>query len=253
MRGMGSLCAFCPGLATTREHLWDDWVSKLLGEDKRYIIRRNMQGKALKWKSVGLKEKTLVLCDDCNHTWGSALGAKMKDVVADMITEGAATRLNESDVAVIAAYSQMKAFVCDYMQEDVQSFYDSRDRHAFRADLAYPRGLCVWLAWTEAGHGIFKGAYSKAPLETPGRFQIYIFTMSIGQLVIQVTCPRWTKKSNRKYAKPPTLDQSPFWQRFSTMIWPNCVVPVSWPPIEQLRYEQVDAFVDRWRRLNRAV
>src|SRR6266478_2446773 len=205
---MAEYCAFCPERATTREHLWDDWLNKLLGKDTRYIISRNMRGKALNWKSVGLNEKAPVLCDGCNNVWGSDIGAKVKGVAANMITDGAAIKLTESDIAIIATYSLMKAFVCDYMQDEVESFYGFRDRYAFREDLTFPRSVQIWLARTFVGHGVFKGSYSRLSLKTPDRFQLYIFTISLGQLVIQVASSRWTKKSSRKYKKPPEFSRS---------------------------------------------
>lgn len=243
---MARECAFCPEIATTGEHLWDHWLSKLLGEKTRYTIHRRMGDNALKWKSVGLNEKAPVLCDDCNHEWGSDTGTKMKNAVGSMITDGTLTKIDADAIAVIATYSVMKSFVCDYMQTEVESFYSLRERYAFRGDLTFPRGVQIWLAWTIGGHGVFKGVYHKAPLKTPARFQIYAFTISLGQLVIQVACPRYTKKSNRKYANPPVLNQAFFWNSFSLTIWPECIFPVPWPPLQQLRGEQLNAFVERW-------
>ena len=216
-------CTFCPEPATTGEHLWSNWVNPLLGKNRRYIIRQRVQGNERNWESVGLHLKFPVLCDPCNNEWGSDIETRMKNVSAGMVRDGEPTLLSASDVATIAIYSQLKAFICDYGQDQVPLFYASQERRAFRADFTLPPGVNMWLARTPGTHGIFNGAYAKPPLETPKRFHIYVFMVSIGQLVIQVTSARWTKKSNRKYAAPPNLTQASFWDRFSIPIWPNCV------------------------------
>jgi hypothetical protein len=246
---MGKGCAFCPEQANTGEHLWSGWAGKLIGEKDRYVIKRQMAGTARQWKTIGLNEKAPVLCDDCNNTWGSDIETKMKSVVADMVANGAAIELNKSDIAIIVTYSLMKAFVCDYMQDEVESFYSLRDRYAFRADLTFPRGVQIWLARTFVGHGVFKGGYTKLPLKTPDRFQLYVFTVSLGQLVIQVASSRWTKKSSRKYKKPPEFSFPP--DSFSTTIWPVCTIPAYWPPLEQLRGHDLNAFIERFRTITR--
>lgn len=245
------LCAFCPEPATTGEHLWSDWVNPLVGKKRRYIIGRRIRGEERKWESVGLHLKFPVLCGPCNNNWGSDIETRMKNVSSLMVRDGEPTDLRVSDIATIAIYSQLKAFVCDYGQDEVPSFYGTAERRAFRRDFTFPPGINMWLARTFGTHGVFTGAYAKPPLKTPKRFHIYVFMVSIGQLVIQVTSARWTKKSNRKYAPPPNLTQASFWDRFSIPIWPNCVTPIHWPPREQLAGNFLNAFFDRWKVLNR--
>ena len=238
------------------EHLWSNWINPLLGKKRRYLISREIQGAGRAWQSVGLHQKFPVLCEDCNNVWGSQIEDLMKDTCSSMVQAGARTLLGEEDIVKIVVYSQLKAFVCDYGQEGVESFFDLGTRRAFRGDLTLPPGTSIWLAWTVDDHGVFKSAYAKPPHNTPKRFHSYIFTMSLGQLAIQLTSVRWTKKSNRKYANPPLFRQGGEWDWFSIPIWPNHAaspirIPVSWPPRNQLTREALDAFFNRWRTLSR--
>jgi hypothetical protein len=247
-------CAFCPHPATTGEHIWSNWINPLLGKNRRYRISQEIQGTAREWQSVGLHQKFPVLCDDCNNGWGSDIETRTKNACSSMVQTGSLTLLSAQDIVAVAVYSQLKAFVCDYGQQDVESFYDLGMRHAFRSGLTIPYGTSVWLAWTVDYHGVFKSAYAKSPQNTPKRFHSYIFTMSLGQLAIQLTSVRWTKKSNRKYASPPLLHQGGEWNWFSIPIWPNSIggpIPVSWPPPKQLNREALDAFFHRWHTVSR--
>ena len=242
-------CTFCPQPATTGEHIWSNWVNPLLGEKRKYIIREDVRGR--EWQSVGLHQKLPVLCDTCNNVWGSEIETLMKTVSASMVKNGDRTILNANDIVTISVYSQLKAFICDYSQEHVDSFYDVRERRAFRDNLTFPPGTNIWLARTFDNHGVFKGSYAKPPLNTPKRFHAHIFTVSLGQLLIQLTTVRWTKKSNRKFASPPLLTQGSFWDTFSVPIWPLVSTPISWPPSQQLGRNALDTFFDRWKVLNR--
>jgi hypothetical protein len=173
-----------------------------------------------------------------------------------MVQSGAQTLLSGEDIVKIAVYSQLKAFICDYGQEDVESFYDIGTRRAFRAGLTLPPSTSIWIAWTVDYHGVFRSAYAKPPQNIPKRFHSYIFTMSLGQLAIQLTSVRWTKKSNRKYANPPLFRQGGEWDWFAIPVWPNDVarpirIPVDWPPPKQLTRETLDDFFNRWRTLTR--
>ena len=210
---MARECAFCFSLATTGEHVWSGWAGKLLGPKSRYVIRRESAGEERNWKSVGLNVKLHALCDPCNNTWGSTLEDEMKSVTADMVSTGSPKHLNEKDIATIA--------------EDDESFYSRAERHSFRGDFTFPGGIQIWLASTTADHGVFKASYFKLPLGVANRFELYVFTMSLGHLVIQVVSSRWSKKVHRRHAKPPSLIAPIAWLSSSIMVWPECDFPIS--------------------------
>jgi hypothetical protein len=245
-------CAFCPEPATTGEHIWSNWVNPLLGEKRKYVIHQEIEGRS--WISIGLHQKFPVLCGTCNSAWGGSIETLMKNVSSSMVKNGDRALLNAEDLYTISIYTQLKAFVSDYSQQDsdVASFYDIRERRAFRDNFAIPSGTNIWLARTFDDHGVFKASYGKSPINSPKRFHVHIFTVSLGQLLIQLTSVRWTKKSNRKFAAPPFLTQHHFWDRLSIPIYPKFSVPVDWPPLHRLGDDSLNEFVYRWKTLNRA-
>jgi hypothetical protein len=246
-------CVFCPNPATTGEHLWSEWVSKLLGPKNRYNIRREMEDEVLHWKCVGLNETMPVLCEPCNNVWGSNLEAQMKDVVAEMVRHATPKMLSETDIKIIARFALMKSFVAEYMRESGKSFYDRATRFSFRRDFTFPSGIQIWLGNTTLEHGVFKASYAQLPLNNPQRFEIYIFTISCGHLVIQVTSSRWMKKAYRRHANPPKLTHAAIWSTVSTRIWPGSSATIPWPPPVQMQSGVLASFAERWRKLNREI
>lgn len=231
--------------------MWSEWGSKLLGPKSRYDIRRESAGKVHKFKSVGLNEKLPALCDPCNNVWGGDLETRMKSIVADMVSDGKPKRLNENEIAVIATFSLLKSFVVDYMREGEKSFYSLAERHSFRRDFTFPSGIRIWLASTSPDHGVFKTSYFKSPLGVSSRFELYVFTMSLGHLAIQVVSSRWSKKAHRRHEKPPSLPALITWSSSSILVWPDCNFPISWPPPLELTSHALDQFVDRWKVIGR--
>jgi len=249
---MARECAFCPSKATTCEHLWGAWLSKLLGPKKKYVLTRRVKDEVLRFKSVGLHEKAPVLCDDCNNVWGSQIETKTKLVIADMASKGSPAKLSDVDVMTIAIFAMMKAFVGDYMHEQTKSSFHSRaERFAFRRDFTFPVTVQIWLSRLTGEHGIFKIMYSKLPSNIPKRFELCVFTVTMGQLVIQLVSSRWSKKSLRRHADPPFLTQGTFWDAFSVDIFPYPSLPVHWPRPKQFDRLLLDEFIKRWEKVNR--
>lgn len=241
-------CAFCGEPATTGEHIWSDWVNPLLGKRRQYVISDQIADR--EWSSVGLHLKLPVLCGACNNEWGSDIESLMKNVSFGMI-RGERTTLNRQHLCAVSVYSQLKAFISDYGQEGMKSFYGLAERRAFRNALTFPPGTNIWLARTFDDRGIFIGTYGRPPHNIPKRLETHIFTMSLGQLLIQLTTTRWTKKSSRRYSDPPFLIQPAVWNDFSIPIYPEFPIPAHWPPPERVGDDLINEFLDRWKTLNR--
>jgi hypothetical protein len=248
-------CAFCPAPADSGEHIWSAWASRLLGAKNRYKIVRSFREKLIRsWKSVGLNEKAPVVCTDCNNGWMSGIETRALPILADAVFDGTPRRYSSEEIKAILIYGCLKHFVSDYHHtyETGRSFHSPAERAHFREALEIPVGTQSWIAVTGLTHGVYKGAYSRVPMNVPDRFEFYVSTLSLGRFVIQVLNVRWCKKSKRRYAKPPHLTQSCFWAASSLPIWPAASFPVCWPPPHALPSNALEAYVDRWQSVSRA-
>jgi hypothetical protein len=235
----------------TGEHLWSAWAGELFGKKNFVNTRREEGGRVITWEGKELSAKAKVVCGECNHGWMSGLEGRMKVVAADMVVKCSPASLDDKDIATIAAFGFLKAIVGDYMHENRPPFYNAEERYLFRRTLTIPRGVQVWLASMDKLHGVFKSMGAEAPLNTPGRIKLNVFTYGLGYLVIQVVGIRWMKKSRDKYSTPPLLIQDLSQDVYSVPIWPNCKTPVLWPPPLQVPHKSIDSFVQRWINLHR--
>jgi hypothetical protein len=243
-------CAFCPATANiTGEHIWSAWAGKMFGAKHYTFTRKELDGNVLTWKNQKLNPKGNVVCSECNSGWMNLLEDKTKAVIKDMVVNCTPTTLHDSDIETIAAFGFLKAVIGDHMHSNFPPFYTFEERQSFRRTLSIPNGVQMWLASMPIQRGLFKSLSIEAPLGTPRRFALNVFTYGLGHLVIQAAGCRWKKKASRRHAPPPRLTPSIQWSDCSIPFWPNTQTPILWPPNAHLGAGAVDEFVLRWTNL----
>jgi hypothetical protein len=68
---MPEQCAFCENPADSREHLWGEWIGKLLGPRQYEIRQVDGNGEPKVFPKVELDVKSWEVCDGCNTGWMS--------------------------------------------------------------------------------------------------------------------------------------------------------------------------------------
>jgi hypothetical protein len=87
-------CAFCGSAASlTGEHIWSDWLSRLLGKRKVRYNWTEADGTVKEYRLVGLNAKVNIVCETCNNGWMSDLENAVKPIVQPMI-------LNADEIAL---------------------------------------------------------------------------------------------------------------------------------------------------------
>lgn len=239
-------CAFCPQKATTREHAWSDWLNPILGEKNRYLIEDSTLGVYRKHRSVGLHQKLPVLCDSCNNVWGSGIEDRMRAVVSPMVLGNQAS-LTVQDRGIIAIWTQLKAMICDYaVQQEKLHHYTCDERFLFRENSTVLPGTHMWFARSIGLHGVFKGNYGTRSDAFGRKVRVFAFTVSLGELILQLGCAKWSKKSRRKHYEAPGLDQGIIANVYSTRFYPSASDYVEWPPRQYLQDHDLNRLVDRW-------
>ena len=244
-------CAFCGRAATlTGEHVWSDWVGKLLGKRKIKFNWTKADGTVKEWHLVGLNARVKVVCDTCNHGWMSQLEETAKPIVRDMILDPTDVTLGTSDLKIIAAWAFKSAIIADHLRlNPLPFFYDAANRRNFAQRLTIPDGVQMWISGVVKQCGILKGGDIKTKAGISAGFRINACTYALGHLVLQITCPRWTKSSNRRHNAPGKLTQAKEWDLVSTPIWPLPSNPVSWPPPNWMTKDSLDTYADRWKMI----
>jgi hypothetical protein len=267
-RGQGRQCIFCPNKADSQEHIWSDWILRLLPETKDGLfVRKFADGRKKYYPSRKPKLTIGVVCErNCNNGWMNAkLEGPMKSATEDIIIHDNRKILSRNQCATIAAWAFKSTILANHMNPHGEPFFSVEQRRAFAHDLTIPRGVHIWLARRDAG--AFTATYwseqsTKQPATpitphlkvlpfSPYRFETYVCVLSVGYLLLQVVAARWTERKVADLVGFPTIAQHEFFNDYSIPIWPDkSSVPVSWPPLHSVGNDLFNTFMKRFRTLN---
>jgi hypothetical protein len=238
----------------TGEHIWSAWIGPLLNASSynwRYTDPKT--GKIKLWKSKSLDQTAKVVCKACNEGWMSNLESESKATLSVMIRDGVQLSLLPRAVATFAAFAFKNAIIANYMNPHLEPFFTPAVRHHFKSSLEIPNGIQMWLAMfsgTYAANGVFIGytVAPNAPKDSPWHYvEFYVFTFVAGRLAFQVMAPRWT--DFRLRGNPlPIIRLNEIWDTVAPQFWPSEGLPVSWPPLQDLSDDSIQAFTNRGSR-----
>jgi hypothetical protein len=243
-------CAFCPSPAVTKggEHLWSDWINKILPPLKFKVLRIDEENKPHQFLRRSLDMKTPVVCERCNNGWMSDLENKhAKPAMADLILSDKLISLSPDRLKSIANFAFKTAVVADHFSiPPRQPFFSTASRHAFAASLDIPRGVQIWIAsFREGSHGMFRGMYHESPANTARHFELYTCTFGAGYLLFQVVGSRWLNEKHL-LGPYPFVTQGQFWNKFSIPFWPSKGESILWPPRKQFNLRWASRYSHQW-------
>src|SRR6266568_2576585 len=119
-----SICAFCQQEATmTGEHIWSDWVNRLLGQHKYITYRKDIYRTNpipetySQWITNGFNLRAKVVCKECNNGWMSDLeNTHAKPVITRMVLSQEKLFLSEAERRSLAAFAFKVAVVADHLR-----------------------------------------------------------------------------------------------------------------------------------------
>lgn len=249
-------CAFCRSTKLTREHIWSDWINRVL-HPTVYTVRRKTSehGSFTQWRTAGLQQTAKVVCKQCNNGWMNQLEQyEAKPAMADMIRYGRAMSILPNGISSIAKFAFKMTVIANHIAlTDATPYFSIADRYRFAQTLELPPGLQMWLfALNTPGRvtGKLNSHLGRAPIEVKHRFELYICTFAIGYLGVQVIHPRWVNPNLSAFIRFPGLRPPSEWDSATVEIWPNSGKAVLWPPPLHLGIDSIDAFCNRWKHLD---
>jgi hypothetical protein len=136
---MKQSCAFCPNLADSREHIWSDWINKILPNTRFRFTRVSDTGVSHRWEKRVLDVTAPVVCQQCNNGWMSDFEEKQaKPAITDLILADKLVKLSPERLKSIAYFAFKTAVVGDHTSLPERApFFSTAERFAFRE--RYPR------------------------------------------------------------------------------------------------------------------
>jgi hypothetical protein len=208
------------------------------------------------WKSKSIDAVANVVCEVCNNGWMSDLDFEASATMSNMIRYGSAVSLLPLGVASIARFAYKAAVIVDCGKSTGIPFFSPAERKRFsEGDHDIPKGVQVWLSTvrTTRLHGRYTGHYGKIKTGRFRHFKGFVFTYTVGFLVIQLAAVRWGSRVLKQPRLEPHFRQANIWNTVSTPLWPPDGRPILWPTEQFLTDETINAIAERWAHLSEGI
>jgi hypothetical protein len=249
-------CIFCGGGNLSKEHFWPEWASVLLPRypDNRRIeqVFTTENARLVKPPEVRARQghswtKTIrAVCRRCNNGWMSVLEKAAKPILTPLITSRSHA-LTEDSMRVLAQWIALKVMVGE-RNHPKDAVTPLGDRTRFRATLALPSHLRIWVAqcgtqgW-DTGYLRHAATMATSPVVMPHhRFKnIHSVAFGIGDLFVFVI----------HTTVAGVEDALTFNQPEGVIPVFPVVGPANWPPPKRLCGSEASAVADTLNRLFR--
>lgn len=249
---MATRCAFCPNDAVEHggEHIWDDWLNEWLPASGHEVRYSSVAGVSRRYSKKRADAKLSVVCEPCNTGWMSRVTCRIKDNFKYVIRDGAEICILPEGIALLAAYTLMKAVVATHaIAEGHEPFFTRRDKERLRESLAVPTGAVrMWIGAFQGkalyGRRFNPGVVAPDPPGPLYGMEYFTFTYVVGRLVLQVCAGRW-KDVHKRRPIVPMLRPNPYWDVACTQFWPSDGFPIDWPPPKYFNDTSLNEFINR--------
>lgn len=217
-----------------------------------YQVEWGVGSDAKKWKSKSIDAVARVVCESCNNGWMSDVDAEASATMSNMIRHGSGLSLLPIGIASIAMFAYKAAVVVDCGRREFDGpFFPPAERKRFSENGHFlPAGVQVWLSTirSERLHGRYMGHYAKINTGTYRNFKVFVFTYTVGFLVIQLVAFRWGSRLLKRSSVTPYFLQADTWNLASIPIWPPDGRSVAWPTSQYLTDASIHQIAERCGR-----
>jgi hypothetical protein len=246
-------CAFCGPTtrAVNEEHIWADWITRLLLRDRHRTHRVRMEANSSRRTEVVVTRRrrmdvtAKVVCETCNNKWMSDLENRVKPIAEPLMLGQSSVALTFEDQATLTAWIMKTAIVVEHdahvRYRRPRFFFSPAQRERFRDTLDPPSTVVIWIA-RRIGNpkhwGHLRTLYVTPRTRHAKHLFGYVFTFSARELVCQVVAVK-----RRRPGIGPTPDPAALsfvaphlpWSDYTLQLWPSLhVEPLVWPPERSL-------------------
>ena len=191
---MAEACIFCGGTPVSREHLWPDWLRREAATTESFDHRLEQEVDGVETRDINFStppfnQVVRAVCAACNGGRMSTIEEDAKPILQDLIY-GRRRMLDRDDKRKIATWAFLKACVFDELHPQERVVPAEHRARLFTYKRPPATGVAIWLGTYEAqevGHYAYQGLLvGRTGLPDPDRPTIYIVTITVGTLIIQV-------------------------------------------------------------------
>jgi hypothetical protein len=237
-------CLFCNEDANSKEHVWPQWVLKLL--PSRRPVRQTLgTGKEVTY-SGDFKLKGV--CSTCNNGWMSELETEVKPILGPIVQD-LSIQLDLEDQKKLARWAFKTAIVLEGTKErSMKRYFASGLGPALKTSGDIQGRTMIWI-----GRSSESGLYARAAdvrYDLDGQnssAEATVTTMVVGHVVLQVVSAVFPPEKDAELVRIPLYVED--WEQILAKIWPSSRI-FTWPPPQsigpggRLSLERV---ADRWK------
>jgi hypothetical protein len=222
-------CPFCNGDTETDEHVFPNWISKLLSARGGLVDKSSPYGP----RRLRKIDRTTPSCASCNHEWLSVLENDTSQILAPMV-RGEGRRLEPAEQKLLATWALKTAMMLDLTSGNptvpAGFFHMLRQRREPFESAIVDIGAYIdstWAAWAQprALH---------IAVDTAERPNGVVVTILVGRVIFQVVA---------HFARGEmSIDDDRIYKDALARIWPPSPNVLEWPPAGL-------AFGDKWLTL----
>lgn len=223
-------CGFCWGFGVSKEHLWPEWILRIIletrGEQgKKHIVEHERHGNTTRFESMKLETKIGMPCEDCNNGWMSDLETSVKPFMGGMVFPGELTLLNQDRRRLLARWAVKTAMVSEFFKPDGRFYFTSDERRAFMASSQPPNDVWVWIGKYDATQPMHLSQDRKINNATDA-VHFYSLTLTANFFAVQIVASRQSGPIRKVPVAEMPADAL-------IRIWPaneNPELLIEWPP-----------------------
>lgn len=259
-------CVFCNGGGLSKEHIWSDWLKKLIPSredhgEYRAGLYHERGSQTFRWtefpqartrRGCVLQRRIRNVCErHCNNGWMSGVVERAKPHAERMIL-GQQFELERQGMSDLAAWIAITTIMQEFANPKAQRI-PPNDRQVLMLAGTPPSTWSIWVArygghmWHPMGHYHIPIGYSKGSLhgepspDDPPRHGLQLTTFAFRELLVHVftsTEAEMVDRYRRHIGESAKLSQ----------LWPITADSLQWPPCSAFRDEEVDRLVFQWVR-----
>lgn len=225
-------CLFCDRPATSREHVWPDWVLEFLASTRTMNVDGELGDGRSFHVGGGRKAelKARCVCDDCNRGWMSKLESTARPILGPLMAD-IGYSLTPRQQFTVALWAVKTSMVMEAVKiQGRNSFYTQQERQRLGASLLPPQLTQVWIGRYLGGQQLAhwgSDVWDGNPKTGIASVHSYVNTLAIGRLVIQVLSVRFLSGDcHRPVVIHPK--KAPWGKLLLSLLPPG--KDISWPP-----------------------
>ena len=235
-------CGFCGSAGVTKEHIWPNWLRRLILESraasgmKKFHAEIERNGTTQQYKNPKLEQRVGMPCSACNGGWMSVLENEVKDFMATMVSRGEIVLLTPERQVAVSRWAMKTAMVYEFTSAaDERKYFSDGERLAFKERFELPENLWIW-AGRYDGVRAMHADQRRSPKGTP---RIYSLTLTANFLTLQLFAYRESEGDLAQMANATISERL-------LQLWPPAPDWLSWPPPTTIDDDALEVLDDRF-------